>query len=452
MQTLVVGCGTIGSTIAALLCKEGHNVTVIDKNRENVQSVTDRLDAMGYCADGTNLDDLREAGIADTDLAIAVTDSDEKNFLSCMLARKAGNCQTICRLATSQSVNNARFLGEEMGLSMVINPKFAAARAIQRLLKYPAAIDVETFANGRVELSRYRVRANSILIDCPMKDISQRIRCSILVCIVERNGDVFIPDGNFTLRENDVISVVADNANIMKFMKKAGMDTDPLRRVMIVGGSSTAEYLTGLLLELGVDVTLIEKDMKRCEELSFLFPKASIVHDDGTDRDTLMEEGIQTCDAFVALTARDEENILLSLYVKSISHAKVISRMHHISYDNLLDSFDIGSVIVPQNIVANAVLRFVRAMNNSMESNVETLYRLAGGRVEALEFAIKDRSAVIDVPLRTLRTKPQLLIAAIIRNGKVIIPGGADTIQIGDRVIVITAQNGLDEISDILAK
>ena len=450
MQTLVIGCGTIGSTIAALLCREGHNVTVIDRSRDNVQNVTDRLDAMGYCADGTNLDDLIEAGVKDTDLAIAVTEGDEKNFIACMLAKKAGNCQTICRVATAESQRNARFLRDEMGLSMVINPKILSARAIQRLLKYPAAIDVETFANGRVELSRYRVRENSILTDCPLKDLSQRIRCSILVCIVERNGEVFIPGGDFTLRANDIISVVADNANIMKFMKKAGMDTDPVRRVMIVGGSSTAEYLTRMLLELGMDVTLIEKDMKRCEELSYLFPKASIVHDDGTDRDTLMEEGILTSDAFVALTSRDEENILLSLYVKSISGAKVISRMHHIFYDNLMDDFDIGSVIVPQNIVANAVLRFVRAMNNSMDSNVETLYRLAGGRVEALEFAIKDVSPIIGVPLKNLRLKPQVIIAAIMRRDGVIIPGGTDSIQIGDRVIIITAQEGLNEIKEIV--
>ena len=450
MQTLVIGCGTIGSTIAALLCREGHNVTVIDRSRDNVQNVTDRLDAMGYCADGTNLDDLIEAGVKDTDLAIAVTEGDEKNFIACMLAKKAGNCQTICRVATAESQRNARFLRDEMGLSMVINPKILSARAIQRLLKYPAAIDVETFANGRVELSRYRVRENSILTDCPLKDLSQRIRCSILVCIVERNGKVFIPGGDFTLRANDIISVVADNANIMKFMKKAGMDTDPVRRVMIVGGSSTAEYLTRMLLELGMDVTLLEKDMKRCEELSYLFPKASIVHDDGTDRDTLVEEGVLTSDAFVALTSRDEENILLSLYVKSISGAKVISRMHHISYDNLMDDFDIGSVIVPQNIVANAVLRFVRAMNNSMDSNVETLYRLAGGRVEALEFAIKDVSPIIGVPLKNLRLKPQVIIAAIMRRDGVIIPGGTDSIQIGDRVIIITAQEGLNEIKEIV--
>ncbi|MBQ1415618.1 MAG: NAD-binding protein, partial [Lachnospiraceae bacterium] len=200
MQTLVIGCGTIGSTIAALLCREGHNVTVIDRSRDNVQNVTDRLDAMGYCADGTNLDDLIEAGVKDTDLAIAVTEGDEKNFIACMLAKKAGNCQTICRVATAESQRNARFLRDEMGLSMVINPKILSARAIQRLLKYPAAIDVETFANGRVELSRYRVRENSILTDCPLKDLSQRIRCSILVCIVERNGEVFIPGGDFTLR------------------------------------------------------------------------------------------------------------------------------------------------------------------------------------------------------------------------------------------------------------
>ena len=450
MQTLVIGCGTVGSNIAAMLCKEGHNVTVLEQKRDLVEAVTEKLDVMGICGSGVSIEDLIEAGVKDMDLVISAMDSDESNFISCMIARKAAGCQTIARVSNMLFADDAHFLKEELGLSMVINPKLSAAMAITRMLKYPAAQNVETFAGGRVELSDYRIREGSMLIGVPLKNIYSHIHCNVLVCVVERGGNVFIPGGDFVLQAGDRISVVADNHNIMQFLKKVGFSMHPVHRVMIVGGSSTAEYLTALLLDLRMEVILIDSDRARCEELSGIFPKATIIHEDGTNRDVLMEEGIMNCDAFVSLTARDEENILLSLYVKSICDAKVITRMHHVSYDRLIDSFEVGSIIVPQKIAANAVLRYVRAMNNSLDSNVETLYQLCDGRVEALEFVIKDAGRIVGVPLRDIQLKDQVIIAAIIRGRKVIIPGGADSIVTGDRVIVITAHTGVGDINDIL--
>jgi len=449
MQILVVGCGTIGSTIASLLCEEGHNVTVLDINRSRVEMLTEKIDINGYCGDGTSYDDLIEAGILDTDLMIATTNKDERNFLCCMISRKASNCQTIARVNDATSTTIADFLKEEMGLSMSINPKKAAANAVMRLLKYPAALNVESFGAGMLELSSYKLKKDNPLIGHPLYTLPSRLNCSLLVCMVERGDQVIIPDGNFILQENDVVSLVGDNENIIKYLKKAGLSGGNTKRVMIVGGSTTAEYVLEMLLELNIEVTLIEADLNRCDELSCKYPKANIVHDDGTDQNVLSEEGVSTCDAFISLTDIDEENILLSLYVQSCCDAKVITRTHHVSYYDLLDRFEVGSLIIPQKITGNAIMRYVRAMTEN--SHIESLYQLAQGRAEALEFIVAEGCCLINKEIKTLSLKKDLIIAGIVREREVIIPGGDDYLMAGDRVVIITSHTGIGDIKDILA-
>ena len=450
MQIIVVGCGTVGATLTEYLSKEGHNVTVIDSKASRLTHVTNSYDVMGVVGNGASYGVQMEAGIEDADLLIAVTSSDEVNLLCCLFAKKAGNCHTIARVRDPIYSHEVNYIKDELGMALVINPEYAAATAIARLLKFPSAIEVDTFAKGRVELSKFRLESDNVLVGAMLKDIQSILKCDVLICTVERGDEVIIPDGNFQLREKDEISVVASAKNIVKFFKKMGMATQRVKDTMIVGGGSTTYYLAKQLLAMGIDVKIIERDRARCDELCELLPEASIVHGDGTERDVLMEEGIERAQSFVSMTNLDEENVMLSLFAKSVSKAKLVTRVHHMAYDELLDTLDIGSIVYPRLTIAEDIVRYVRAMSNSLGSNVETLHKLNDGRVEALEFWIQEDSPVVGVPLMQLNLKHNLLVACINRQGKIITPRGQDMIQVGDTVIVITTNTGLHDIKDIL--
>ncbi len=450
MRIIVVGCGNVGFALTEQLSKEGHNLTVIDLKNDKLKRVTDNCDVMGIIGNGATYSVQMEAGIENANLLIAVTDSDEMNLLCCLIAKKAGGCQTIARVRNPVYSREIGFIKEELGLSMIINPEAAAADDIARLLKFPSAIEVDTFARGRVELFKIRLTHDNILVGCALKDISAKLYCSVLVCIVERDEQVIIPGGNFELCEKDTISVVVSSRNIIQFFKKMGLATGRVHDTMIVGGGSTAYYLARQLLNMGIKVKIVEYDRLRCDELCELLPQAMIVCGDGTDRDVLMEEGIERTQAFVSMTNVDEKNIMLSLFARTVSDAKLITRIHRMSYDNLLSDLDIGSVIYPRYTTAENIVRFVRAMSNSLGSNVETLYKLIGDKAEALEFFIGKNAPVVDTPIQQLNLKPNILIACINHKGNIITPKGNDIMRVGDTVVVITTNTGLYDIRDIL--
>lgn len=451
MQIIIVGCGNVGSTLTEQLSKEGHNITVIDCKSERLKKVTNECDVMGVQGNGASYAIQMEAGVENVDLLIAVTDSDELNLLCCLVAKKAGGCHTIARVRNPIYSKEIDLVKDELGLSMSINPEQAAATAIARLLKFPSAIEVDTFAKGRVELSKFKVTADNILVGCALKDLSSKIHCDVLVCAAERGDQVIIPDGNFVLQEKDTISVVASAKNISHFFKQIGLARGRIRDTIVVGGGSTTFYLAKQLMSMGIRVKIIERDRDRCEELCELLPQATIVNGDGTDRSVLMEEGIEQTSAFVSMTNLDEENIMLSLFAKTVApKAKTVTRVHRMSYDELLSTLDVGSIIYPHYTTAEDIVRYVRAMSNSLGSNVETLYKLIGDRAEALEFLIHENSPVVGIPLQQLNLKPNMLIACINRKGEIITPRGQDKIQVGDTVIVITTNTGLHDIRDIL--
>lgn len=450
MQIIIVGCGNVGGTLTEQLSKEGHNITVIDRIMERVESITNQYDVMGIAGNGASFSTQNEAGIEHADLMIAVTASDEVNMLCCLIAKKAGNCHTIARVRNPVYNKEIAFIKKELGLSMVINPEQAAALEISRLLKFPSAIKVDTFAKGRVELLKCKVAAESPLCNCSLMDISSKLRCDVLVCAVERGDEVFIPDGKFELKEKDVISIVASGRHANEFFKKIGMAKNQIRRVMIVGGGETSYYLTRILLAMGMEVTIIEKDKDRSMELTELLPKALVINGDGTERNVLQEEGLEHMHAFVAWTSLDEENVMLSLFANHISSAKTVTKIHRTSYDEIIGGMDLGSVLYPKYITAEYIIQYVRAMQNSIGSNVETLYRLIENKVEALEFCVGEHSPVVGIPLKDLKLKENLLICCINRKGKIITPGGQDTIELGDTVVVVTTNTGFHDLRDIL--
>ncbi len=450
MEIIIVGCGKVGQALVEQLGEEDNNITVVDLLHSKVREITDRYDCMGVCGNGATHTTLLEAGIDSADLLIAVTGSDELNLLCCIIAKKAGNCQTIARVRSPQYSMEASYLKQELGLAMVINPEYAAAAEIARVLQFPSAMKIDTFAKGRVELLKFRLPENSPLVGCAVKEISTKLHCDVLICTIERDDDAYIANGDFTFMEKDVISMIASPNNAYAFFKKIKYRAVPVKDVMIVGGGDIAHYLCGLLQRSGTSVKIIEKDAARCEELSESLQGVSIIHGDAADKEVLMQENIETTGAFVALTNLDEENILLSLFAKSMTEGKLVTKVNRIDFDSVIRHLDLDSIIYPKNITSESIVRYVRAMRNTIGSNVETLYQVIKGKVEAAEFIIKDCNEIIGKPLSQLNFKDNVLIAAIMRGRKVIIPRGNDVIEKGDAVVIVSTHLGLNDITDIL--
>lgn len=453
MNIIIAGCGKVGGALTEQLSREGHDITVIDQKSDVIQHVTNIADVRGIVGNVASYNIQKDAGIEKADLLIAVTNADEVNLLCCLIAKKAGGCQTIARVRNPVYHQEISHIKEELGLSMIINPEWAAAMEIARLLRFPSAIEIDTFARGRIELLRFRINAENPLCRQTIKNISTLSRCEVLICIVERGNEVLIPDGDLELKENDTISIVASPVNASRFFRLIGIETNQVRNTMIIGGGKTSFYLARKLLDMGIAVKIVEKDRNHCEELCDLLPKAMIICGDGTDRELLAEEGLADVEGFAALTDMDEENVMLSLYAKSMSKAKKITKVNSNTYDSIISTLDIGSIIQPKHITAESILQYVRAMQNSIGSNVETLYRLVKGRAEALEFVIRESGEVTNIPLQNLELKSHMLVCAIHRNGRIIIPKGQDCLKEGDSVVIITTRcNELQDIRDILKK
>ena len=450
MQIIIVGCGKVGYTLVEQLGGEDHNIVVIDENEEKVHAITDDLDAMGIVGNGVSFQTLQEAGISEADLLIAVTGSDEQNLLCCVIARKASNCKTIARVRNPVYNKDIEFLRKELGLAMVINPEFTSAAEIARIFQFPSAVKVDSFSKGRIELLHFRVTKDCLLNNYELIHIRSTLKCDVLVCMVIRGDDVLIPRGDFIFREGDMAAIVATPPKANDFFRKIGIGISPVRTAMIVGGGTIAFYLASRLLSTGIATKIIEQDPVRCEHLSEILPKATIICGDGTDQKLLMQEGLDHADGFAALTGFDEENILLSLYAKVVSNAKVVPKINRINFNTVMDKLNLDSITYPSLLTADTIIAYVRSMNASLNSNVENLYKLEDGRAEALEFYIKEESAVTNVPLVNLRIKKNILVCCITRHNQVIIPGGQDEIRVGDSVVLVLTNERLHDIKDIL--
>lgn len=450
MQIVIVGCGNVGASIAKSLSKEGHNITVVDTNERAVRDITDEQDIMGYVGNGATLDILVEAGAGSADIVIAVTDSDERNLLCCLFAKKAGALYTIARVRDPEYRNEIELIRSDLGLSLVVNPELYAAEEIARLLKLPNAIEIDTFARGRVELLKLEVKKDSPLCGMALKYMHKKLDSDVLVCVVERGNETMIPTGDFTMWEGDKISFIASGKKALQFFKAANMNQGKVRTTMIVGGGMLCVYLASLLITNGVEVKIVEKEKKRCEELAVLLPEAIIIHGDGADKDLLYEEGIERTESFVALTNHDEENVMMAMYVKKVNpKAKLVTKVHRNAYEDIISDMNIGSIINPKLLAAEDIVKYVRAKSNSYDS-IETLYQLNSGKAEALEFAVNDSAKLVGIPLMNLKLKPDVIVACIIHKGQIETPGGSSVISVGDNVIIVTTQSGFSDINDIL--
>ena len=450
LKIIIIGCGKVGRTLVEQLSQEGHDITIIDKNRERISQLANLYDVMGLVGNGASYNIQKEAGIENADLIIAVTGSDELNLLCCTIATQVGNCAAIARVRTPDYSQEAEYLREKLGLALIINPEYEAARDMARILYLPSSLEVTGFAHGQAELIKYAIPENSPMDGIAIKDLGHKLKANILIGAIERDDDVFIPSGDFILKKGDKLSFVGAHKQAKEFFSHLGLNSHSVKNTMIIGGGKAAYYLAKELLSRGIKVKIIENDFNRCEELSILLPEAIIINGDATDQTLLREEGIETTQSFVPLTGIDEENIMLTLYAKQVSKAKVITKINRITFTNVINSLDLGSVIYPKYITSEAIIAYVRAKKASMHSNIETLYHMYDSRVEAIEFFVSEKSAVTDVPLKDLTLKDNLLLCFINRNGKIIIPSGNDSIQKNDTVMIITKHTGFNQIQDIL--
>ncbi len=452
MKIIIIGCGKVGVTLGAQLAQEEHDVVLIDESAARIQGVPEEIDAIKLVGNGASIAVQTEAGVETADIMIAVTGSDELNLLCCVIAKKAGNCHTIARVRNPVYYQEIGFIQEKLGISMILNPELAAANEISRILRFPSAIKIDPFAKGRAELVKFKVQPEFRLDGLSVMDIDSKYHCDVLISGVERGDEVVIPDGKYVIHDGDIVSIMAAPRNSMEFFKKIGVQTNPVTNTMIIGGSKIAVYLARQLTSMRIRVKIIERDRKRCEELCEHLPDTLIINGDGSNRDLLREEGLDKAEAFVTLTSMDEENVFLALFAKEISRAKLVTKINRIAFDEIINRMDLGSLIHPKFITADTILQHVRAMQNTIGSNVETLYHILDGKAEALEFQIREDSEVTNLPLMKIRLKDNLLIGCINRNGTIRIPRGQDHIQKGDTVIVVTSQKGLRDIRDILKK
>ena len=453
MRIIIIGCGKVGLTLAEQLQQEDSDLTIVDIREDKLTSLPDDVDALSIVGNGASINTLMEAGINMADIVIAVTGSDELNLLCCLIAQKAApSCHTIARVRNPVYLEEIPFIKERLGVSLFINPEFAAAQEISRILRLPLATKIDTFARGRVELIRFKVLPEFNMDGMSISRIVEKYKCDFLFCAVESQDLMSIPDGNQVIHNGDIVSIMSTPKNAGVFFRKIGLKTTQVKNALLIGGGKISFYLARLLLEMKIDVKIIEQDAKRCEELSDLLPEATIIHGDGTNRGLLLEEGLQETEALIALTNMDEENIFLSLSARKVSAAKRIIKVNRLDFDDVIDNLDIGSVIYPKYITADNILQYVRAMQNSIGSNVETLYHILDNRAEALEFNIRESSPVTGVPLSRLNLKRNLLVGCINRHGEIRIPRGQDMIEVGDTVIIVTSHRGLKDITDILER
>lgn len=450
MKIIVVGDGKVGLTLTEQLSKEEHDIVVIDKNPTVLQNSQETFDVMVVPGNGASRQVLLEAGAQDADLVIAATSADEINLLCCLTAKKLGCTHTIARVRNPEYAGQLVFLKDELGLSMVINPEATAAREMFQILQFPSFLNRDRFAKGRVEIVELKVKKGCTIIGKYLHELHENAKVKVLVCAVERGEQVYIPSGNFKIEEGDKIHVTAETRDLTKLIHYLGIPLPKMRDVVIVGGSRLGYYLANMLIQSGVKVKIIEIDYERCLQLSELLPKALIINGDGCQQKLLNEEVYGKADAVISLLNIDEVNLVISMYAKKLGVPKVIAKIDRIEYMNVFKSFTEESFISPKNLICNDVLRYVRAVGNSGEGSMLTLYRLIGNQVEAIEFLAGKDTHFLGVPFSKVPMRPNLLIASIRRDDRTIFPTGSDCIQLGDRVLIVTTESGrFYELNDI---
>ncbi len=450
MNVVIVGGGKVGIKLVEDFTAEGENVVLIDIKNSVCSHIEETYDVRCITGSGTNVDILEDAEIKKADLFIAVTANDEYNALSSIMAKKMGASRCVARIRNREYSKHIDFVRNMLGINMIVNPELATAGEISRILRFPAATKTETFARGRIELIEFTVGSENALCNMCIKEIYKKYKIKVLICAVQRANEVFIPNGDFVIHSGDRLHITATHGDLTRFMKEIGIIQKKLKTVMLIGGGRISFYLSRMLIESGMKVKIIEQDVHRCAELSEYIPKADIICGDGTDRNTLEEEGIDRVDALVSLTGIDEENMVIAMYAQKKGVDKVIAKVNRLSFGDLMEESDVCSIVTPKNITANMIIRYARAMMSAKDTEMRTLYRIVNNQAEAMEFGVTKESALTSKPLSQINIQSDVLIAAILRKNTLLVPDGNSTIEVGDTVIIVTTKR-VRSLTDILA-
>ena len=454
MQIVIIGNGLVGDALISSVCTEGHNVTVIDEDSSLIDEVVNKYDVFGIVGNGASVEIQRQAGVENCDVLISVAAEDELNLLCCMIGKRLGAAHAIARVRNPQYLKQMNFMCKELGIDLIVNPEYEAAREAARVIRFPVAMKLDKFAKGRVEVLEIHIEDDHPLVGQKLFELRTKYSTNVLICAVKHGKDVVIPGGDYVIRAGDIISMTASRKEISEFFVKLGIFVKKIKSVILIGGNNISTYLADMLSSGGFSIKIIEKDLERCEELSELFPKADVICGDAADPDLLIEEGIDSADACVTMSPDDKNNIIISMFAKTRGVDKVIAQVSAKSFAKLSDSTGIDSNINPKYITAANVIRYVRGLANlnanSSQSTIKTLYKLAEGKVEALEFDVGEDFPEIGVPLKEIKLKKNLLLAAIIRNSNVIYPHGQTMLEAGDSVIVVTTNQHMNVLEDIL--
>ena len=454
MRILIVGDGKVGHTLAAELLREGHDITIIDQNESVIHKTEDTLDVMCILGNGANAATLLEAEVDRADILIAATASDEINMLCCLIGKKLGAKFTIARIRDPEYNESLSMLQHELGLDMTINPERATAQEISRILRYPFASNIEPFAKGRVELVEFLAREEDIICGKPLKELTARHSDlpKVLYCAVERVGEVVIPGGDFIIHPGDRVHVAGDTVTVTQFFRHIGRSAKPVKQVMLLGGGRISYYLAKMVEKMNMHVSMFEINPEKAKFLSEQLPHADIIEGDGTDQDLLEQENLAGMDAFIALSDRDEENLMTGLYAKIQGVPKVIVKSNRYAYKDVITNLGLDTQVSPRIITCNTLLRYVRARVNARGTTVEKLYRLVDGKAEALEFIAKKGDPYIGIPLKKLSVRKGTLVAIILHKGKVIVPFGDDVIEAGDNVVIMSTDSGISDLNEVIRK
>jgi len=449
MKIIIVGDGKVGFALSESLSKEGHDITIIDNRTDVLKKSVDSLDVIAIRGNGASSAVQRQAGVADADLLIAATSMDEVNMVCCFVAKKLGARHTIARIRNPEYNEQLKLMQQEMGLSMVVNPELAAATEIARLISFPSALNIGTFAKGKVSMIEFRVSQDSPLVNKPLHALQGHFASQIIISAVNRGAELFIPKGDFVVEAGDNVYITGSPKNILGFLHSLGTDDKKIKSVFIVGGGLITFYLARQLVDSGISVTIFEKNSERCNMLCEKIPEALVICGDGTDKDLLDAEGLAYTGAMIALTDMDEENLIISMYAAYRGVPRVIAKINRLEYASVIRNAGIDRVISPKYIAVNDIVRYVRSMESLGGGDIKTLYRIIGQQAEILEFVATPLTRHLGVPLSELPLKDNVLITTIVRGDNVFIPKGRDCIQKGDRVILITALGGMEDLNHI---
>ena len=449
MKIVIIGLGTIGHTVLKNLSEKNHSITIIDESKELIESLIEQYDVQGVIGNGASLEIQREAGVKGADVFIALTTTDEVNVFACLVAKKLGVKNTVARVRNPEYREQILEMKEELGISMIVNPELDTSNEIYNLISLPAIAKVEKFAKGKVLLVEIVAEKGCKLINETLISLGKKLKTKVLICAVQRNNDVFIPSGNFEIKEGDRIHFTSDTKNLRSFLSEINIIKSPLKNIMIIGGDKIAYYLASKLSKSKYNVKLVEKNKNYAEELAEKLPKVMVVNGNGMQHDFLIEEGLESMDAFISLTNNDEENMVISMFANKMKVRKIITKIISDDLLDMLSELGFNNNVSPKNIIANHVISYIRALENTRGNNVLTLYRLVNNKVEALEFLAHGKGNIYNKPLKELKIKEDCLIACIIRESKVIIPDGNSIIESGDNVIVVTTHTNFDDLTDI---